>query len=133
MQRDDKSKFLLFIEPTLEQKASIPMDDEYITLLRMAMNDAKLGASNYDEPGVPEPVFREGSRYKGVHTNCDGIQSSNYDLLLPNGMVTNSLCIHYMRFYRLAIPTSDWDKLTELQRYYGRARDVQPDNLRRIN
>ena len=137
MHRDDDSRFLLFIEPTIEQRSEIPMDDEYVQLMRMVVNDAQFCVSNYDEPGVPEVktrIRRDGAplRYKGVHTNCDDIQSANYDLLLPNGMVTNTLCIHYLRFYRVAIPISDWKKLEELQRFYGRNMDVQAENLKKI-
>jgi len=125
MIRDDKTKFLLYIEPTSEQKGQIMIDDEWTMLLRVAMSEGKLGTSNYSEPGEPEIIFDEDKRYKGVHFTEDGVSSANYDILLPNGMITNSLCVHYLLWYRLAIPSTDWEKLKDLQRYYGRSINVQ--------
>lgn len=124
MKRDDKSKFLLFIEPTIEQKSAIMMDDEYTMLMRVALGEGVFGTSNYDEPGEPEVLFDKSSRYKGVHHTEDTMASANYDILLPNGMVTHSLCVHYLLWFREAIPASDWDKLKELQRHYGRSVNV---------
>jgi DNA-directed RNA polymerase subunit H (RpoH/RPB5) len=120
MHRNDKSAFLLYIEPKIEQKSLLPMEDEYTVLMRMALEDSKLGRANYNDPGVPEVNFKEGFGWKGWHTNCDGVRSSNQDYLLPNGLVTNSLCVHYLLFYRAAIEVHDWDKLKELQKFYGR-------------
>lgn len=126
MERDDKTKFLLFIEPKIEQKARIAMNDEFATLLRAACADAKRGTSNYKEPGLPEPVFNEGKSYwpmLGIpagHVCCDGVRSANYDLLLPGGFITNTLCVHYIMFYRSCINGNDWEKLKDLQRTYGR-------------
>lgn len=123
MQRNDSSRFLLFIEPTNEQRSGAPIDDEYTMLLREAMSMAKMGTSNYDSPKDEEPWFKEKSRYSGEHRNCDDTMSTNYDLLLPNEMITNSLAVYYLMWYRMAIPASDWEKLKELQRFYGRIKD----------
>lgn len=122
MIRDDSSKFLLYIEPELKIKAAIPMEDEYTMILRTAMAEGKLGISNYDELGGDVEVnFRENDRWKGCHYTEDGMQSSNYDILLPNGMVTHSLAVHYLLWFRESIPASDWNKLKDLQRHYGRS------------
>lgn len=120
MERNDKTKFLLFIEPKKEQKSAMPVEDENTQLLRVALADGKLGISNYGDIGAKEATFKEGDRWKGFHIADDGIHSGNYDILLANGMITNSLCVYYMMYYREAIPMNDWDKIKELQRFYGR-------------
>lgn len=127
MQRDDKTKFLLFVQPTIDQKAQRPINDEFAILLRAAVADAKMGTSNVHEPMQTEVIFKEGKTYwqilgiPGVHTCCDGVQSANYDLLLPGGYLTNTLCVHYMMFFRDCITKNDWDKIRDLQRIYGRS------------
>jgi len=134
MVRDDKTKFLLYMEPELDKKSQIAINDEYTTLLRAAMVDAKKGTSNYKDPGLPDPVFNEGKTYwpmLGIpagHTCSDGIKSTNYDLLLPGGYITNSLCVHYMMFFRSSITHNDWEKLKDLQRVYGRVQNQLQNN-----
>ena len=129
MIRDDKTFFLLFIEPPLDKKAQRPLNDEYAQILRVACGEAKFGTSNVHEPMQTEVKFNQGKHYPpmlgvpGVHTCCDGIQSTNYDLLLPGGYLTNSLCVHYMMFFRDCIPQNDWEKIKEIQRLYGRVLD----------
>lgn len=120
MIRNDDSNFLLFIEPNIEDKSEEPVVDELVTILMLAIQDAKKGVSNYSRTEDKEVWFKEGTGYKGVHHNCDGACSANYDLLLPNGMITNTLAIHYLKYFRKAIPESDFKKLQELQRFYGR-------------
>lgn len=120
MVRDDKSKFLLYIEPSPEQKGKIAINDEYTSLFRLALSEAKLGKSNFKETGVPEE-FKEGNKHRGTHKCADGMESTQQDYLLPTGLITNSLCMYYLMFYRMAISKNDWDKITELQRHYGRS------------
>lgn len=121
MVRDDKSKFLLYIEPVLEQKNGIAINDEYTTLFRLALSEAKLGKSNFKDTSGNPVEFKKGNKHRGTHKCCDGIESSQQDYLLPTGLITNSLCIHYIMFYRQAITKNDWDKIAELQRHYGRS------------
>lgn len=41
--------------------------------------------------------------FMGVHQcNC-GATSTSHDYVLPNGMITNSLCIHYLALHRETI------------------------------
>lgn len=136
MVRDDKTKFLLFMEPTIEQKAQRPLNDEVTMIMRAACSEAKLGTSNYDVPMSTEVEFNEGKKYwpmlgiPGVHTCCDGVQSTNYDLLLPGGFLTNTLCVHYLMYFREQITLNDWNKIKEIQRLYGRAENVDISKLR---
>ncbi len=121
MVRDDKSKFLLFMEPTPEQRSGTAINDEYTNLLRVALSDAKIGKSNFKDTSGNPVEFKEGNKHRGTHKCSDGIISGQQDFLLPTGLITNSLCVHYMLFYRMAISKNDWDKIAELQRHYGRS------------
>lgn len=50
---------------------------------------------------------------KGVHiTNC-GARSDNRDHWI-NGILTNSLCLHYIMYHRSEVPESDLQKIREL-------------------
>lgn len=53
----------------------------------------------------------EGTMYRGFHTTLCGKHSDSCDFVLPNGMVTNSLCTYYIRYYRPYIPQSEIEKI----------------------
>jgi len=129
MHRDDKSKFLLYIEPNMEDKLVNPIEDGLTKLMEMALSKAKSGTAGYsrlddlgdgfDFNGRKLPSFREGSGYKGTHTAPCGERSSNNDYLLENGMITNSLAPFYLKWYRFSIPENDMLKLKELSKFYN--------------
>jgi hypothetical protein len=50
----------------------------------------------------------------GVHTTKCGKHSDNFDWILPNGVITNSLCKYYVRFYRAYIPESEIVKINAI-------------------
>jgi len=50
----------------------------------------------------------------GWHTEPCGCNSSCCDHQLPNGLVTNSLAIHYIAFHRHEIPTEDIELIEAL-------------------
>lgn len=129
MHRVDNSKFLLYIEPKIEDKSEQPENDEIAMVLRLALADAKKGSANYTDLDDLHGKFTEGSGYKGWHTCCDGTKSSNWDYQLKNGMITNSLCVHYVMWFRKAIPQEDWLKIEKIQQLYGR---VQSQNQKRL-
>jgi hypothetical protein len=54
----------------------------------------------------------------GMHTTDCGEQSECYDLLLENGMITNTLAAFYLRWYRYSIPENDMLKIKELLDFY---------------
>lgn len=118
MVRDDKSKFLLYIEPHPDEKLSEPVDDVVTNVMELAFSKSRAGVANYSQRGEEER-FRTGSGYKGVHGNGDGKRSTNNDYLLENGMITNSLCVYYLQWYRNSICENDWLKLQQLAKYYG--------------
>lgn len=97
MHREDNSKYLLYIEPKKEEKSKIPIDDH----LKNNMGR-----------------FRSGSGFKGFHTTDCGEKSTGHDYLLENGMITNSLSIFYLKWYRQSIPQSEMEKLNQLVKFY---------------
>ncbi len=117
MHRIDNSKFLLFIEPKKEDKSSTPINDQLTEIIQFALSQSKQGASNYYSLDNPEH-FTESIAYKGFHTTDCGEYSSNVDYLLENGMITNSLCTFYLRWYRKFIPQSELDKVKRLLDFY---------------
>lgn len=133
MHRDDKSKYLLYIEPKKEDKLESPIDDNITKLMEMALSKSEEGTANYSsledmgdgydwEYGSVKkriPSHRTGSAYKGVHRTACGESSSNVDFLLENGMITNSLAPFYLRWYRYSIPENDMIKIRELAKFYN--------------
>lgn len=119
MHREDDSKYLLYIEPELREKSQDPIDDELTKLVEMSLSKSKTGCANYSSL-EDEGSIRLGSSYRGCHRNCDGERSSNRDYLLENGMITNSLAPHYLRYFRAAIPYTDMKKLMELKEFYNK-------------
>lgn len=118
MHRVDNSKYMLYIEPPVSEKADKPTDDDYIyKMMKKVMSRAKSGAGNYmNEESSGD--FRVGVAYKGFHRAEDGKRSSNKDYLLENGMITNSLCLHYLAWYREWIPASEMKKVEDTIAYY---------------
>ena len=116
MERNDKSRFLLYVHP--KKGKNQPINDEWTKLMLKAFNEAEDGVANYSSVGEKE-TFRKGAGFKGWHdcTGC-GERSSNKDYLLKNGMITNSLCVHYLCYHRNDIEQNDWDKLEELKKFY---------------
>ena len=117
MNRIDNSVFLLYIEPRKEDKSPIPLEDEISEIMVRAIYESVSGTANYSSTNEPER-FRSGSGYRGVHTTSCGKRSSNNDYLLKNGMITNSLCVYYLVYYRDSIPKSEMDKVYELVNFY---------------
>lgn len=77
---------LLFIEP--RQPASpIPVVDHLTRRMCAAYRQAKIGDVIYG----------------GVHECRCGAESTAVDYTLPNGQVTNSLCLHYLAYHRIEV------------------------------
>ncbi len=118
MHREDDSLYLLYIEPTKEQKSQEPIEDELVSLLETALEEAKEGTAWYSNLEDKGENFREGSGYRGVHRTECGERSSNKEYLLKNGMITNSLASFYLCWYRDAIPQTEMNKIEQLKKYY---------------
>lgn len=103
--------FLLMIEPDKQgSPSSTPVEDELTKKVDYLFS--KCTNPNYN--------------YKGVHiTNC-GKHSDNNDWILPNGVITNSLCTYYIRHYRPYIPQSEIDKI---ESFY---KDLKADKTKKL-
>ena len=117
MHRTDDSEFLLYLEPFKREKLTEPVKDAWSELMHLALMKAKEGTSSYgDRDGKAE--FRSPAVWLGVHETDCGQRSSNQDYLLENGMITNSLAVFYLQWYRNSIPDSEWNKLRRLAAFY---------------
>jgi len=120
MHRVDNSRFLLFIEPKAEQKSKEPIDDEITKTVEICLKKGKTGVSNYGEIDKNEKFIdglnEDGDpvHYFGFHVTDCGEWSTCVDYLLGNGMITNSLCVFYLRYYRDVIPDSEMQKVMDL-------------------
>ena len=117
MNRNDNSKYIIYIEPKREEKLKSPINDELTSLMEMAISKAKKGTSLYME-SKDNGSFRENMSFKGVHRTSCGEISSSHDFLLENGMITNSLAPFYLRWYRYSIPENDMIKIKQLEKFY---------------
>jgi hypothetical protein len=124
MHRIDNSRYLLYIEPKVEDKLKYPIDDSLTETMNKALSESQEGTAPYysdrDNDGTinGKVAFRGGSGYKGSHRTECGEISSNKDYLLKNGMITNSLSPFYLRWYRYSIPESEMLKVKELEEFY---------------
>lgn len=117
MHRNDDSVFLLYIEPNKNEKCIEPFLDNITSLMVYAFSKSKKGSANYSVID-DAAVFRLNSGYKGRHTTDCSEESDNHDYLLENGLIVNSLCIFYIKYYRNSIPFNDWIKIKKLADYY---------------
>ena len=85
---------LMMIEP--KNQATHPIDDDLTAMAQKVFTSAK-------------PT----TRYRGWHRCICGANSDNADWELPNGQITNSLLVHYVRYHRNEIPQSEIDKLKQ--------------------
>jgi len=119
MHRNDNSNYFLYIEPSLQEKSLEPVNDIYTEAIEYFFNKSTRGCgwfSNLKSNGVDD--FTVGFAYKGCHSCSDGEQSSNVDYLLENGYITNSLCVHYVRWFRNSITGFNLEKLEILKKLY---------------
>jgi hypothetical protein len=118
MHREDTSCFVLYIEPRPEDKSIEPIDDELTRKVEAAVAEAVKGTAAYDNLkagfGHGSEFFSDGNGYRGFHLTPDREIAISYDLLLPNGLITNAAAVHYVRWYRRAIPDCDMKKLATL-------------------
>jgi len=94
---DLSDEFLMMIEP--QEAAEEPIEDR-ITEMARTVGRAAVASDHV---------------YKGHHTCMCGATSDNRDWVLPGGVVTNSLMIHYVECHRREVPTAE---LLKLQRIY---------------
>lgn len=115
MIRDDKSKFLLYMEPKLAPIE--PIDDLMTRFIQDCFDETIKGAANYSSVGEKEH-FTPGSGWRGCHRCACGEVGGNHDYQLKNGMITNDLCVHYISCHRDEICDNDKRKINELIKWY---------------
>lgn len=113
MHRIDNSKYLLYIEPKKEDKSENPTVDDITKKVELLLSQSKKGAARYSNL-ESEGEFEEGNAWRGIHGTECGERSDNKDYLLPNGMITNSLCVFYLKYYRSSIPETEMLKVKQL-------------------
>ena len=88
---------LLFIEPKLRASRA-PIVDDLTRRMAAAFRISTIGGEFQDSCGVHERI-------------C-GALSDNNDHALPNGRMTNSLCVHYVAYHRAEVPQQQLEEVT---------------------
>lgn len=81
---------MLYIEPK-NPPSEEPIIDELT--MKMAASLRKAALPSY--------------QYLGFHTCVCGAKSDSTDFILPNGLLTNSLCVHYLAYHRAEIEETE--------------------------
>ena len=89
-----KKHGLLYIEPTTDASTQ-PVLDEITRKMTSAFRNVKLLPWGFG----------------GVHQCICGATSAARDFVLPNGLITNSLCVHYIALHRDAVPAEEIEKI----------------------
>lgn len=89
---------LLFIEP--KNEPTTPINDELTKIVEEEFANAK----------------DHGPRWRGFHDCICGQMSSNHNYELPCGLITNSLCVHYIRDHREEVPESELEKIRNIKK-----------------
>jgi hypothetical protein len=103
------AKDLLFIEP-LQPALSVPLIDQLTRRMTAAYRSAEQSSGGWC----------------GVHVCSCGTHSTSRDYFLPNGEMTNSLCVHYLAYHREEVPAEQLARVATLS--YGEA-DPTEDEL----
>ena len=132
------SYLLLYINP-VNSPSKEPLIDELTRKMPAAFRQGKVGVIPYNRyAGGPitvrhfddymkafdkkedldsfrgDNVFSIGNGWMGFHPCSCGADSTGQDSLLPNGEITNSLCIHYLAFHRDEISQEQLDRVNAL-------------------
>lgn len=91
-------KYFMMIEPDkIGKPSNCPIEDELTEKVEFIFSNCKPTTS-----------------YRGWHTTNCGKMSDNKDWQLPNGMITNSLCCYYIKYYRPFIPETEIMKIESI-------------------
>ena len=125
MVKETVPNMLFFIEPKLEDKNENAIRDELTTMMILMLSESVKGT--YREYNKS---FREGGTYRGHHYAPDGEQSNNCDYLLLGQIVTTSLSEHYIKHFRTAISTTEWNKFLFAWKCYCKYTDTTYEEQR---
>src|SRR5262245_66240633 len=98
---------LLFIEPSQAASPS-PVIDEITRRMCAAFRKA-----------------RHSGHWCGVHECMCGEQSTACDYRLPNGDLTNSLCVHYLAHHRSEVPPEQLARISAFR--FGKAKPKEQE------
>jgi len=107
---------VLYIEPS-GAPSDEPVDDD-ITMRFQAVYERSTcsDTEKRGHVGRRTGAFSAGVATKGSHV-CTGagctVRSSNTDRMLINGIATNTLALHYLRYHRTEIPQHDLNMLSK--------------------
>lgn len=90
---------LLYVEPTAKTSKEPTIDSltkKMTAAFRVADSDMPFG-------------------FGGVHVCACGAKSEAKDFVLPNGLIINSLCVHYLAFHRDEIPHDQLLKVAQFK------------------
>ena len=87
---------ILYIAPS-EDAWSEPLIDELTRKMTATLRAA-----------TPSPWFM------GYHTCACGSHSKAHNFILPDGLITNSLCVHYLAWHRNEVPREELEKIAKL-------------------
>ena len=111
-----KAPKLLFIEPRLPP-AEKPIVDDLTRKIAGAYRESH------------EPNFA----YCGFHECSCGALSDTTDHVLPNGTVTNSLCVHYVAYHRHEIPRTELAKIRKLSAHSAEPTSLELHGMMLVN
>ena len=117
MERTDKSRFLLYIEPRSNDKLISPVNDVFTYIMERALEESERGTADYSDL-TSNGTFYPGKTWFGYHETDCGECCNGCDYLLKNGMITNSLATFYLQYNRNSIPKSELNKVIQLFLFY---------------
>ena len=95
-----------------------PIKDKLTQTMKFALQNSEKGIANYSNLDSDGQFYKSSKCWRGVHYTDCGEHSSSQDYLLENGMITNSLAVYYLEYYRRSIPRSEIKKVIKLYLYY---------------
>lgn len=105
--------YLLFIHSSMNRTME-PVIDNITRKMTAAFRKAEHGilkTDNINSRWIPHEKL---GFYLGTHAcRACGVSSSSHNYKLPDGFVTNRLCIHYLAFHRWEVPRDQLDKIAE--------------------
>jgi hypothetical protein len=114
-------KYFLQIEPNQFGPPTEPINDELTEKVKFIYEHTSIPSGGEHYKGMHS--FRIDHVYDGMHgfklqNGFDGVHetetwvvSDNCDHFLPDGTITNSLCVYYVQRFRPYIPQSELDKI----------------------
>lgn len=95
----------------------VDLSDKYLLMIE-PQDRFKEEEVNDDLTTKMERLFKQSKEIdhtRGWHKAKDGKDSTNCTYLLPSGHITNSLCVHYLRYHRSEVPKSEIAKLISIK------------------